>query len=93
LGAIDTKYDVAILTACPQLENILVDSVDTDSECIRYLKANNLLQTSFVALNKQDKNARKMTIPKTFQENALRLFDLIKFTDQQMPRCPRFGEP
>ncbi len=38
LGAIDKQYDVAISTACPQLDHILVDNVDTGAQCIQYLK-------------------------------------------------------
>ncbi|KAF2400124.1 RecF/RecN/SMC protein [Trichodelitschia bisporula] len=30
LGAIDAKYDVAISTACPQLDNLVVDSVENN---------------------------------------------------------------
>lgn len=29
LGAIDAKYDVAVTTACPQLDNIVVDTTET----------------------------------------------------------------
>ncbi|CAI2185219.1 12638_t:CDS:2, partial [Funneliformis geosporum] len=42
LGVIDNKYAVAISTACPALNNIVVDSVKVEQTCVEHLKKNNL---------------------------------------------------
>ncbi len=38
LGTIDEKYDVAISTACPALDNMVVDTVEVGQQCIDYLR-------------------------------------------------------
>jgi structural maintenance of chromosome 4 len=60
LGGIDERYDVAISTCCPQLENILVDSVETAQKCISFLKDKNLARMTFIALDKQTKQAENL---------------------------------
>lgn len=52
LGAIDSKYDVAISTACGRLDNIVVDTVNTAQECIECLKRYDVGRASFIALEK-----------------------------------------
>jgi len=52
LGAIDSKYDVAISTCCGRLDNIVVDTVDTAQACIEYLKQYDVGRASFIALEK-----------------------------------------
>lgn len=52
MGAIDSKYDVAISTACGRLDNIIVDNVNTAQECIEYLKRYDVGRASFIALEK-----------------------------------------
>lgn len=54
LGGIDSKYDVAISTACPTLDHILVDTVDTAQACIEYLKNSNVGRARFIALEKME---------------------------------------
>lgn len=53
LGGIDAKYDAAISTTCGALDNIVVDTVATAEQCIRFLRENNLGVATFVALDKQ----------------------------------------
>lgn len=75
LGAIDAKYDVAISTACPALENMVVDTVEAGQQCIDYLRKNNLGRAKFICLDKlPQSNHRPIDTP----ENAPRLFDLVK---------------
>ena len=76
LGTIPDKYDVAISTACPSLNNILVETVDQGQACIEYLRKQNLGRASFFVLEKlQNLNGMdKVATP----ENVPRLFDLIK---------------
>lgn len=38
LAVIDPKYDVAISTACPRLNDLVVDTVESGQQCIEYLR-------------------------------------------------------
>ncbi|CAO2656293.1 Nn.00g050960.m01.CDS01 [Neocucurbitaria sp. VM-36] len=75
LGTIDQKYDVAISTACPQLDNMVVDSVESGQQCIEYLRKNNLGRANFILL---DRLAKRDMSPIQTPENVPRLFDLVK---------------
>ncbi|KAL9576821.1 MAG: hypothetical protein Q9212_006788 [Teloschistes hypoglaucus] len=75
LGTIDQKYDVAISTACPSLENLVVDSVEVGQQCIDYLRKNNLGRANFILL---DRLARRDLSAIDTPENVPRLFDLVK---------------
>ncbi|KAH7138178.1 condensin subunit Cut3 [Dendryphion nanum] len=81
LGAIDPRYDVAISTACPQLNNMVVDTDEVARACIAYLAKNNLGRGTFICLNRlAQSDFSAISTP----ENAPRLFDLVK------PREDRF---
>lgn len=41
LGAIDPAYDVAVTTACPQLDNFVVDTAVGAQRCVDYLRTIN----------------------------------------------------
>jgi structural maintenance of chromosome 4 len=82
LGTIDEKYDVAISTACPALENMVVDTVEAGQQCIDYLRKNNLGRANFILLDRLPK--RDMSSIYT-PESVPRLFDLVK------PKEPRFA--
>lgn len=74
LGVIDDKYDVAISTACPGLDSMVVETVDTAQACIQYLRSKNLGYANFICLEKLRKfNLSPISCPR----NAQRLFDLI----------------
>ncbi|KAI4097096.1 MAG: hypothetical protein LQ344_000505 [Seirophora lacunosa] len=75
LGTIDQKYDVAISTACPSLENMVVESVEVGQQCIDYLRKNNLGRANFILL---DRLARRDLSAIETPENVPRLFDLVK---------------
>ena len=75
LGTIHQKYDVAISTACPQLDNMVVDSVESGQHCIEHLRKNNLGRANFILLDRLAK--RDMSTLDT-PENVPRLFDLVK---------------
>ena len=75
LGAIDEKYDIAISTACPSLDNLVVDTVEVGQQCIEYLRKNNLGRANFILLDRLPK--RDLSSIQT-PENAPRLFDLVK---------------
>ncbi|KAL1962333.1 hypothetical protein VTN77DRAFT_9824 [Rasamsonia byssochlamydoides] len=82
LGTIDEKYDVAISTACPALDNMVVDSVEVGQQCIDYLRKNNLGRANFILLDRLPK--RDMSSIYT-PESVPRLFDLVK------PKEPKFA--
>ncbi|KAI9800240.1 MAG: hypothetical protein M1825_004224 [Sarcosagium campestre] len=78
LGTIDQKYDVAISTACPSLDNLVVDAVEVGQQCIEYLRKNSLGRANIICLDKLPR--RDVSAVKT-PENAPRLFDLVKAKD------------
>jgi structural maintenance of chromosome 4 len=78
LGTIDQKYDIAISTACPSLDNLVVDSVEVGQQCIDYLRKNNLGRANFILL---DRLARRDMSQLDTPENVPRLFDLVKPKD------------
>ncbi|KAL9114117.1 MAG: hypothetical protein Q9227_001889 [Pyrenula ochraceoflavens] len=82
LGTIDQKYDVAISTACPSLDNMVVDTVEVGQHCIDYLRKNNLGRANFILL---DRLAQRDLSPISTPENVPRLFDLVK------PKDPKFS--
>ncbi|KAF9140327.1 hypothetical protein BGX30_006698 [Mortierella sp. GBA39] len=82
LGAIDDMYDVAISTACPALDNIVVDNVEVGQQCIEFVRKNNLGRVSLILLNQLPK--RNMD-PIQTPENVPRLFDLVR------PADPKFA--
>ena len=80
LGTIDEKYDVAISTACPALDNLVVDSVEVGQQCIDYLRKNNLGRANIILLDRLAK--RDMSVPET-PEGVPRLFDLVKAKEER----------
>jgi structural maintenance of chromosome 4 len=78
LGTIDEKYDVAISTACPSLENMVVDSVEVGQQCIDYLRKNNLGRANFILLNRL---AQRDLSPIETPEKVPRLYDLVQPKD------------
>ncbi|CAG0883478.1 unnamed protein product [Darwinula stevensoni] len=99
LGSIDKRWDVAISTACPQLENILVETVNTGEECINFLKTHNIGRATFIALDQMQEYHRyaNSTVRLHFSEhisslaessiktpeNVPRLFDLVQIKDDR----------
>ena len=78
LGTIDQRYDVAISTACPSLDNLVVDSVTVGQQCIEYLRKNNLGRANFICL--KELTRRDLADTET-PENVPRLFDLVSPKD------------
>ncbi|WVQ75201.1 hypothetical protein IAR50_004812 [Cryptococcus sp. DSM 104548] len=78
LGVIDDKYDVAVTTACPTLNNLIVDTVKQGEACIDVLRKGNIGRANIMVLEKLPGRA-----PGAIQtpENVPRLFDLIKPKD------------
>lgn len=81
LATIDKKYDVAISTICGgQLDKILTDCPKTSSQCIDYLKKNNIGTATFSALDQKQKYRHADF---DFNYPAQRLIDLIEVQDER----------
>jgi structural maintenance of chromosome 4 len=77
LGVIDDRYDIAISTACPALDSMVVETVETAQTCIDYLRKNKLGYANFICLNKLRKfNLAPIQTPGN-PATVKRLFDLI----------------
>lgn len=81
LGVIDDKYDIAVSTACPRLNDLVVEKVECGQYCLDFIKKNKLGFTRFILLDKINHNIKKISTP----ENIPRLFDLIT------PKEPKFA--
>lgn len=84
LGQIDDKYDVAISTACPALDSMVVETVETAQACIDYLRKNKLGYANFVCLNKLRRFDMEPIKTPGNPMTVKRLFDLI------VPAEPKF---
>jgi structural maintenance of chromosome 4 len=76
LGVIDARYDVAVTTACAQLEHIVVDTAETGQKCIAFLRAGGLGRATFLLLD-QLGPVRDKAAAGTTPEGVPRLFDLV----------------
>ncbi|XP_075650874.1 structural maintenance of chromosomes protein 4 isoform X2 [Castanea sativa] len=84
LGAIDAKYDVAISTACPGLDYIVVETTAAAQACVELLRRENLGVATFMILEKQVEFLPKLKEKISTPEGVPRLFDLIKVQDERM---------
>lgn len=84
LGAIDSKYDIAVSTACGPLDNIVVDTVTTAQTCITFLRQNDIGRATFIPLEKQQRLVSKCKQRIQTPENVPRLFDLIQVEDERV---------
>ena len=77
------KYDVAVSTVgSGALENILVDTVETATACIEYLKSNNTGRGNFFALEKAERYQQNLRKAFKSPENVPRVVDLIKIPEE-----------
>ncbi|KZV54600.1 structural maintenance of chromosomes protein 4 [Dorcoceras hygrometricum] len=84
LGAIDAKYDVAISTACPGLDYIVVETTASAQACVELLRSKNLGVATFMILEKQVEHMPRLKEKVVTPEGVPRLFDLIKVQDERM---------
>ena len=82
LGTIDPRYDIAISTACPGLNNLVVEDVTTGQQCIEHLRKHKLGRANFILLKSLQVNPKAMA-PMATPENAPRLFDLVAPKDSR----------
>lgn len=81
LGAIDNRYDVAISTACSNLDFIVCETSDGATACINFLRENNLGRATFIALDKLGDFSERMDNPPACPGDGVRLFDLVRVSD------------
>ncbi|TYK15050.1 structural maintenance of chromosomes protein 4 [Cucumis melo var. makuwa] len=79
-----TKYDVAISTACPGLDYIVVETSGAAQACVELLRRENLGVATFMILEKQVDHLSKLKAKVSTPEGVPRLFDLIKVQDDRM---------
>ncbi|KAL3723276.1 hypothetical protein ACJRO7_035458 [Eucalyptus globulus] len=84
LGAIDAKYDIAISTACPGLDYIVVETTSAAQACVQLLRKEKLGVATFMILEKQVGLLHKLKEKVSTPEGVPRLFDLIKVQDERM---------
>jgi len=84
LGVIDSKYDVAVTTACSNLDSIVVETVEHAQRCLDYLKKNNIGRGTFLILEKVAWVESKLRERFYAPHNCERLYDLIKFKNQRL---------
>ncbi|XP_057957164.1 structural maintenance of chromosomes protein 4 isoform X2 [Malania oleifera] len=84
LGAIDAKYDVAVSTACPGLDYIVVETTGAAQSCVELLRRKNLGVATFMILEKQVDHLPKLREKVSTPEGVPRLFDLVKVKDERM---------
>lgn len=83
LGSIDSKYDVAISTCCPQLESIVVENVENAEKAIQFLKQNNLGRSTFIILSEMQNFWNDIEKSFNLPNNTERLFDLVKMNKNE----------
>nr|XP_029121753.1 structural maintenance of chromosomes protein 4 isoform X2 [Elaeis guineensis] len=84
LGAIDAKYNVAVSTACPGLDFIVVETTAAAQACVELLRRKNLGIATFMILEKQVDQRHKMKEKAKTPEGVPRLFDLVTVKDERL---------
>nr|GEX28539.1 structural maintenance of chromosomes protein 4 [Tanacetum cinerariifolium] len=80
----EAKYDVAISTACPGLDNILVETTAVANACVEILRRNNVGRGTFIVLEQQVRHMPRLKEKVITPEGVPRLFDLIKVQDEKL---------
>ena len=91
LGAIDQKYDIAISTACNQLDYLVVDNTQNARNILYYLRNNNIGTASIIILEKVAWVERYFNKDYNCPPGTQRLFDLVKFEDKRLQNAFYFA--
>ena len=91
LGAIDQKYDIAISTACSQLDFLVVDNTQNARNILNYLRNNNIGTASIIILEKVAWVERYFNKDYQCPPGTQRLFDLVKFEDKRLQNAFYFA--
>eukprot|EP00939_MAST-03C_sp_MAST-3C-sp1_P001736 g1736.t1 len=84
LGAIDSKYDVAVSTAAGALDHLVVQNTAGAQACIQYLRRNSLGRATFICLDELGYLGKHMSKKIVCPDGAPRLFDLIRVKDDRL---------
>ncbi|EGR34361.1 SMC4 structural maintenance of chromosomes 4, putative [Ichthyophthirius multifiliis] len=84
LGTIHEQYDIAITTACPQLDNIIVERYEDAQIAVQFLRNEKIGKASFIALDKIEYNRNEMERQFQAPQGSLRLFDLINVKESRL---------
>ena len=91
LGAIDQKYDIAISTACNQLDYLVVDNTQNARNILNYLRNNNIGTASIIILEKVAWVERYFNKDYQCPPGTQRLFDLVRFEDKRLQNAFYFA--
>ena len=91
LGAIDQKYDIAISTACNQLDYLVVDNTQNARNILNYLRNNNIGTASIIILEKVSWVERYFNKDYQCPPGTQRLFDLVRFEDKRLQNAFYFA--
>ena len=91
LGAIDQKYDIAISTACNQLDFLVVDNTQNARNILNYLRNNNIGTASIIILEKVAWVERYFNKDYQCPPGTQRLFDLVRFEDKRLQNAFYFA--
>ena len=91
LGAIDQKYDIAISTACNQLDYLVVDNTQNARNILNYLRNNNIGTASIIILEKVAWVERYFNKEYQCPPGTQRLFDLVRFEDKRLQNAFYFA--
>jgi len=83
LGTIAPEYDVAITTACPQLNFIVAETAKAAQMAVALLKKNKLGVATFLMLDSITVSPKNM-VPMATPEDCPRLFDLVQPKDEMI---------
>jgi structural maintenance of chromosome 4 len=84
LGAIDARYDVAVSTACPALDYIVVETTSAAQRCVELLRRQQRGVATFLILEKQAHLAKALKEKVSPPEGCPRLFDLVRCSDERL---------
>ena len=92
LGRIDDKFDVAISTACPALNHMVVDTTSDGQRAVEYLRKHNMGRATFIILDQlKYLDARMASSAADVPSGSTRLFDLVEPTDDKFSRAFYFA--
>lgn len=84
MGTIPQKYDVAITTACGNLETMVVENMVVAEKCMQFLREHRLGRLNFICLDRVTEIFGKaMSNEFNCPRQAMRLFDLIQPNEQK----------
>jgi len=84
LGAIDSKYDVAVSTAASALDHLVVQNTAGAQACIQFLRRNNLGRATFICLDELGYLKKHMEKKIVCPNGVPRLFDLVQVKDDRL---------